>query len=701
MNEPHKDPPLISRWARGSRPIWAVVAFWLAALLVCAPIIEWMNADEVYTKVVEQVMIGFSGVAVGLVCFVGLLSALRWRSWSVGYLVGIVILDAGFLTLSLSFWLVDKHDGEAFSGLAWIPPVLLSLACPLIACRYLFGWRLIATGEPMPQRDTFRLEELFTLTTVSAANLVLLHIPQVIFEEKPKEYWIPMLILCGVVFTIGLFVLPLCVRLALAKRRIVSISGLALLAILVPACVFGISVGHRDLDSSQRFAILKAILTACGGATVALYASLFVLAWGGMSLVKTSRTESAVGEQNKPPHASNRWLAAASIAVAILVSLGLSRVEEQRRVADKEHERLSTIAKRFNGEIAVEQRKVTAVVLGQRAKDSDLEQFLECTDITFVDLSQSAITDSGVAKLNHFPMTTTLNLSNTQVTDAGLATLHVLHDLDWLELNDTKVVGSGFAEMNATGKLLYLELNNTPFNDAGCLALRRFSNLAHLSLAGTHVTDAGLQHLCQLKKLTSLNVTHTAVTGDGLSNLTQLSRLEIGGTQVDDAFVSKIVAITSLWLLDLRNTGITDETVQQLRNLTSLHHLTLTGTKVTGQGFRDWKGSSELETLTLSRTALTDGNVIHLKHLTGLTHLDLSRTHITDASLPILAQMPLESLNLCNTKITGAGLLSTEFAYFMNLQVAPDQCTKAEIDELDRKLNLTVTVTGEANADGN
>jgi len=680
--------------------MWLVLAFWIVVLMAVAPGVVWMNADEFYGDVVESVMVGISGVVVGMLCFVAVLSALRWRSWGLGYVVGIAVLDAGLLALILSFWLADNHDSDGFLALALFPPVLLSLACPLFVCRYLFGWRLVGSGESTPQRDTFRLEDLFTLTTVVAANLVLLRIPQVHLEESSEEYWLPMLTFCGLAFAIGLFVLPVVVRLAfVTKRRHLSIGGLALLAMAVPGCIFGMAqfAAPPDVDWSQQLEALQAVMTACGGAFVALYASLFTLVWGGMSLVKTSRAESAVGGQEKPQHASNRWLASGSVAVAILASLSLSRVEQQRREVDKENERLSTIAQRFGGEISVVERRVMAVVLGQRAADRDLDQFLECTDVTYIDLSESAITDLGVAKLNYFPRAELLKLNYTQVTDEGLAKLSALDDLDWIELHATKVKGTGFAEWNTTNKLLLLELDNTPFADAGCLALRRFSNLAHLSLSGTHITDTGLQHLSELKKLTSLNVANTSVTGDALSKLTRVTRLVLDGALIDDASTLDIMTLTQLWTLDLSNTAITDATVEQLRSLTALHHLTLTGTKVKGAGFRDWEGFSELETLTLAQTALTDENATHLKHHTNLTELDISGTDISDASLPIFAQMALESLDLCNTKVTGAGLLATEFERYVKLHIASDQASQAEIEQLDKNFKLTITMTGETN----
>ncbi len=684
-----------SWWAKGSRPIWLVASFWIATLLALPLVLHWLNANDIYNDTVVFGLIGFSGIVVGQLCVIALASGLRWRTWAEGYMLGLAITSFGVLTVAFGYWLAGDHDNGVFLPLAAFPAFLLSLASPLIAVRHLSGWRLVARNELAPPRDSFRLADLFAYTAIVAASLVVLRIPQVTTEENVEEFWIPMLIVCGAAFAIGLFVLPVCVRFALGtSSRLVAVAGLMLLAILVPTVISGITLLaiFRDSDWSERVDALKPILAVCGGATISLYASLIVLGRCGMSLVKTNRNEPVAGERKKSSRTSTRWLTASSIVIAILVSICVSKVEQRRRATEAEIERLDAIATGLNGEIGSRDRTITAIQLGQRATDSDLDQFLHCTDLDSIDLSHSAVTDLGVAKLKHFPKITSLTLNDTQVTDQGLAALSELQDLDWLELKDTKVDGSGFEAINTNSKLFYLELDNAPFDDAGCRVLRRFPNIAHLSLAGTRVTNIGLQHLSELGKLSSLNVAGTAVTGDGLSKLTQVTRLVLDGTEIDDASVSDIMALTQLWTLDLSTTAITDTTLHQLRSLSSLHHLTLTQTAVTGEGFRDWSGFSELETLALSRTALTDSHVKYLQYLSPLTVLDLSETSITDACLADLANMQIESLDISQTKVTAAGLLGAGLTNVNKLHIASNQGSDADKRKLDARFELLITV---------
>jgi hypothetical protein len=51
-----------------------------------------------------------------------------------------------------------------------------------------------------------------------------------------------------------------------------------------------------------------------------------------------------------------------------------------------------------------------------------------------------------------------------------------------------------------------------------------------------------------------------------------------------------------------------------------------------------------------------DADLAWLKSFPGLQRVDVSRTALTDACLPALETLPLEMLNVAETKITSAGL---------------------------------------------
>lgn len=703
MGQTEESPRQVSWWAKGSRPIWFVVAFWMVAILASRPIVGWLAPEDPFDPV-GLLLISFPGVLLGQVCFVAVVIGLRWRSWVASYAIGIVVAFAGLLNLVFSFWLIGEHDNEAFIGLALIPPLLLSVAVPLIAFRFLLGWRLVACDEPASRRELFRLEDLFTVTTFVAANIALLRVPQTIMEEQASEYWIEVLFLCGMAFAIGLLVLPICVWLALgATRRLVSVAGLTLLATFVPACVFAITqlTTPPEIGWSERWDVLKVLLVVSGGATVSFYASLLVLSRCGMSLVRSPKATLGSGDASDPTYRITRWLTAGAIVVAVLVSVGLVRLEQHRKHLDAENERLGELAKRLDGEIGLSERRVTEIKLGRHATDSDLDQYRHCSDIMSLDLSHSSVTDVGLDTLKHFSKIVGLTLNDTLITDEGLVALNNLPDLEWIELNGTQVEGSGFAKVERPDSLAILESNDTPFDDAGCRELRRFSNLAHVSLAGTRVTDDGLQHLSELKKLSVLDVGKTGVTGRGLSHLTQVSVLHLTGPKIDDTSISYVTNLRSLLTLDLGHTAITDASVEQLRVLPTLNYLDLTDTEVTGDGFRLWGDQNQLRALSLSRSAFDDAGVKHLTLLPNLTYLDLSATQITDACLSDLGKFSLVWLNIGDTRFTAAALLNTEFVANFELLVAPDQFTAADLQLLEASSawNLSVVDASEESGD--
>ncbi len=682
--------------ARGSRPIWLTVGMWTFVLLAITSVLYKLDRSGLSEEILELIAICIAGGVIGQSCFIAIVSGLRWWSWAAGYVLGVVVIvSVGSVVLTFAGWRHGTPPDEAVAGLTLFPALLLSLTSVLVALRYVCGWRIIAIDEAAPQRDTFRIEDLFALTAIVAMNLILPRVLQLTVEEEHWEFWGPVLVMCGVCFAIGLLVLPVCVWLTLNTRnRLVAIVGLILLPVLVPGVIFGIGqiAMFRETDESERLAILKPILAVCGGATVSLYLSLFILARCGMSLVRSVKASRGSGAASDSKNRDTRWVTAGAIIVAVFVSVGLARVEQQRKTIDAENSRLSELSKRLDGEIFVYQRKVRQISLGRRATDRDLEQYRFCRDAMSIDLSDSAVTDLGLALLKHFPKTNSLKLNSTQVSDAGLATLNGLRELERLELEKTRIAGGGFANVDPLSNLVYIELSDSQFDDDGCRALRRFANLGSISLAGTRVTDAGIRQLNELSKLSFLYISRTDIRGDGLSALTQLSWLTLNDTKVDDTSISNIVHLTSLSWLDLANTAISDAAVERLAELPTLHQLDLTGTAVTGAGFRAWVDRGQLKSLTLSRTALADVNVKHLRQFSPLEQLDVSETQIGDACLPDLAQMQIDSLNIGDTKITAEGLLAAGMVTVRELRVFPRQFTDIEIQQLERQFTITEVV---------
>ena len=100
-------------------------------------------------------------------------------------------------------------------------------------------------------------------------------------------------------------------------------------------------------------------------------------------------------------------------------------------------------------------------LLLQRLPDAYVEE------VGYVLLSDTEITDSGLANVQGLTGLLGLSLDNTQVTDAGLAHLQGLTALRELSINNARVTDSGLAHLHGLTGLQQLWLYNTHVTDAG------------------------------------------------------------------------------------------------------------------------------------------------------------------------------------------------------------------------------------------
>jgi hypothetical protein len=129
---------------------------------------------------------------------------------------------------------------------------------------------------------------------------------------------------------------------------------------------------------------------------------------------------------------------------------------------------------------------------GERVQDTNLSRLRGLTDLKFLYLYRTGVTDAGLAHLKVFPRLQRLALGDTKVTDAGLKHLSGLSELSDLDLSRTAVTDAGLAHLKACKGLRDLYLNHTKVTDAGVEHLRGQTGLRSLSLCDTGVTDGGL-----------------------------------------------------------------------------------------------------------------------------------------------------------------------------------------------------------------
>lgn len=113
-----------------------------------------------------------------------------------------------------------------------------------------------------------------------------------------------------------------------------------------------------------------------------------------------------------------------------------------------------------------------------------------------------------------------IRLDRTPVHDADVAQIVSLADkLQDLNLSQTDITDRGLAEICACEGLEQLRLASPRITDDGLKPLARLKKLRHLHLIGAPLTDEGLAHLQTLSQLDSLYLDGISATDEGIEKL--------------------------------------------------------------------------------------------------------------------------------------------------------------------------------------
>jgi Leucine-rich repeat (LRR) protein len=302
----------------------------------------------------------------------------------------------------------------------------------------------------------------------------------------------------------------------------------------------------------------------------------------------------------------------------------------------------------------------TLYLSNTQVSDAGLAQLAGLGSLQRLDLSNTQVSDAGLAQLAGLGSLQRLDLSNTQVSDAGLAHLAGLGSLQTLDLRETQVSDAGLAHLAGLGSLQTLDLSSTQVSDAGLVHLAGLGSLQTLDLSSTQVSDAGLAHLAGLGSLQTLDLSSTQVSDAGLAHLAglgSLQTLDLSSTQVSDAGLAHLAGLGSLQRLVLSSTQVSDAGLAHLAGLGSLQTIYLINTQVSDAGLAHLAGLGSLQWLTLWKTQVSDAGLAHLAGLGSLQSLDLSSTQVSDAGLAHLAGLgSLQTLDLRETQVSDAGL---------------------------------------------
>lgn len=111
-------------------------------------------------------------------------------------------------------------------------------------------------------------------------------------------------------------------------------------------------------------------------------------------------------------------------------------------------------------------------------------------------------------------------LVREEADDAKIASISAVGGhVAQLDLSQTAVTDAGLAPVGDLKRLVRLNLSRTGITDAGLGALKGLENLDYLNLYGTQVTDAGLKQLATLKSLQNVYLWQSQVTNQGVKAL--------------------------------------------------------------------------------------------------------------------------------------------------------------------------------------
>lgn len=303
--------------------------------------------------------------------------------------------------------------------------------------------------------------------------------------------------------------------------------------------------------------------------------------------------------------------------------------------------------------------------------DGVLARLCGLDHITYLDLSESPVSDAGLRHLAKLPGLRHLNLSCPQITDAGLEILAELPDLRTLELyHQRRVSDHGLASLKQCNQLERVNLMGTRTGDGVLETLAGKPRLRQL-FAGDCISDGGLSLLHQFPVFKKWNggqpamslMSFTAhpnylwlnlkspLTDRGLANLEGLDGLFalnlFGGVSPGafDATASPVTAAGLAHLAGLPNLGwlgccaslCTDESMHQIGLMHRLRFLMCQDAVAGDQGFSDLARSASIEYIWGRRCYnLTGRGFAALADMPGLRGLSVTCKNVDDAGLSAL-----------------------------------------------------------------
>jgi len=296
------------------------------------------------------------------------------------------------------------------------------------------------------------------------------------------------------------------------------------------------------------------------------------------------------------------------------------------------------ISTRFVRELEKTSTKNTlrSLRLSRTGIDDDVD-FRRFRGLEFLDVSCTQIGEEGVRKSLSLPLLKNLDLSNikTPLRGGGQSESLETLNLKFTATTDAQLAGVDFPNLR------HINLDSCRVSDYGVIRLiDRSVNLEGIDMSDTEVGSHTVNKLKQLPNLKEVSLFYCPVERfHGLKDCKSLTALNLDSRDVNDLTLTFLIHMP-LVHLDLFSSRISDSGCSLLSEIKSLKTLELCGGGVGNKGCQALSKIEGLEDLNLSQNdMITDKGGRYLTSL-PLNSLNLSNTRCTSSLLPSLTSIP-------------------------------------------------------------
>jgi uncharacterized protein YjbI with pentapeptide repeats len=199
--------------------------------------------------------------------------------------------------------------------------------------------------------------------------------------------------------------------------------------------------------------------------------------------------------------------------------------------------------------------------------DTDLASFKDCKSLTYLNLSQTNVTEASLVNFKDCKNLIYLNLSGLHWTGIsggeGLVNFKDCNSLTHLDLNGTRVI-TGLENFKDSKNLTYLDLSGTNISAVDLVNFKDNKNLIRLFLSrlgwGSTINPA-LESFSDCFNLRYLDLSHSETDTSGLSmsafrKLRNLTYLDLSYTSLNEYWLSDLKDFKELKYLYLQKSTI-------------------------------------------------------------------------------------------------------------------------------------------------